>query len=256
MGGPPSICKANPGTWTDEVDLVPLAGSALTAGGHAVEQRTGWLHHAESGFAITPRIALIQPLPDGGVRTATTVQVNHPTLVPDGVFEYQHATGDTLAEAISNGFSQWAELDFVTLLDALEPVPRSCLTLQFDFPAAAGRPARRRRAVLGPVSHVAASQLTEASCSEDGGHSFCPCCLLTRSFDAFRSLIDGDGFFCLRLLALRDRDGSQGADCRINGEDWEPGARALREYVRSWPPLGFELRKQLVILQTLGSTNV
>jgi hypothetical protein len=58
-------------------------------------------------------------------RSVTTVQVNHQALAWDGVFKYQHATGDSMAEAIRSGFSEWVTLDFVTLLDALQPNPKS-----------------------------------------------------------------------------------------------------------------------------------
>jgi hypothetical protein len=261
-GGPP-ICKANPGLstgaafarsdrdGTEEVDLLDVAASALKQHDYAVERGNGWLYHTESAFTIVPRIVHVIPLEDGGVRTLTTVQVNHPTLVPDGVFEFQHATDEGVVEAVSWGLSQWVELDFVTLLDSLRPEASSCATMEMALPEQAGRPARKRRAVLGPVAHLRQGSPTEASTSESEEHAFCPCCLFTNSFEAFRSHIEGDQVFCLRLLAQRDGDGNPGADCRVNGEDWEPGAEALRAYVATWPAAGFELRKQLVILQTV-----
>jgi hypothetical protein len=39
----------------------------------------------------------------------------------------------------------------------------------------------------------------------------------------------------------------------VNGEDWEKGAQALREYAKTWPPAGYEFRKQYVVLQTLAN---
>jgi Family of unknown function (DUF6348) len=237
--------------WSEDVDLVALAASTLEAHDHLVQRNTGWLFHRDSEFTILPQIASVEPLPDGGVHTVTTVQVNHPVLAPDGVFEYQHATGDSLAEAIRNGFSQWVTLDFVTLLDALQPNPKSCTTLQMEFPATDRQPARKRRAVLGPVSYARSEPAAEACATDGEAHPFCPCCLLTNSYDAFRSLIESDRFCCLRLFAQRLQDGTPGADCRVNGEDWEPGAEALRLYVRTWPPGGFEFRKQLVVLQKM-----
>src|SRR5262249_4257743 len=56
--------------------------------------------------------AVIEPLERGGIYTVTTVQMHHPTLIPDGVFEYQHAWGETVAEAMDNGFDQWFQVDF------------------------------------------------------------------------------------------------------------------------------------------------
>jgi hypothetical protein len=79
-----------------------------------------------------------------------------------------------------------------------------------------------------------------------------PLCLLTNSFEAFRELIEADAFYGLRLFALRDGDSEPGADCRVNGDDWEKGAQALRAYAGTWPPAaGYEMRKQYVVLQTL-----
>jgi hypothetical protein len=43
---------------------------------------------------------------------------------------------------------------------------------------------------------------------------------------------------------MRDEDGTPGADCRINGEDYESGMEALRSYVATWPEAGLEFRKQ------------
>jgi hypothetical protein len=138
------------------------------------------------------------------------------------------------------------QTDFVTLLDALRAKPEHCTIMEMTFPAKDGKPERIRRAVLGPCTHVAK---TPPDASQE--HPFCPCCLLTNSFEAFRDLFEADAFYGLRLLAMRDRDGTPGADCRVNGDDWEKGAQALRDYVNTWPQAGFEMRKQYVVLQTV-----
>jgi hypothetical protein len=62
-------------------------------------------------------------------------------------------------------------------------------------------------------------------------------------------ILDGQ-FYGIRLFAMRGQDGTAGADCRLNGEDWEPGKNALIAYVNSWPDRGVEFRKQYVILQS------
>ena len=46
-------------------------------------------------------------------------------------------------------------------------------------------------------------------------------------------------------------EGVPAADCRVNGEDWEKGMQALREYARTWPAAGYEFRKQYVVLQSI-----
>jgi Family of unknown function (DUF6348) len=261
----PPLCPSNPGigmeakaafsrgdhSWTEEANLVSLAAAVFKKHSYSVADEKTWLQHTDSGFMFLPQLVEIQPLDDGGVRTVTTMQTNHPTLSPDGVFEYQHSTGNSIAESISKGFDQWVQTDFVPLLDALRPEPESCTALEMAFPARGGKPARVRRAVLGPVAHFMQHPPSKAEETAPEEHPFCPCCLLTRSFEAFRDLIEGDGFYCLRLFAARDTEGAPQADCRVNGEDWEKGAQALREYARTWPAAGYEFRKQYVVLQSI-----
>jgi len=70
---------------------------------------------------------------------------------------------------------------------------------------------------------------------------------------SFKPLVAGDGFFAIRMYAMRGEDGSVAADCRVNGQEFEEGKAALRRYVSTWPQAGFEFRKQYVVLQTLQS---
>jgi hypothetical protein len=234
-------------SWTEHFDVVSEAAAAFKSRSHAVTTYKTWLEHGDSGFLIQPQLADLQLLEGGGVHTVTTMQVNHPTLVPAGVFEYQHSTGDTVVSSLAKGFDQWVQADFVTFLDALRVKPQSCTMMEMTFPAKDGKPERVRRAVLGPVTHMAQTPPNAA----EGHPPFCPCCLLTNSFEAFRVLIEGNAFYGLRLFALRDGDGNPSADCRVNGDAWEKGAQALRAYASTWPAAGYEFRKQYVVLQTL-----
>jgi hypothetical protein len=177
-------------SWTEEADLVSLAGEAFKRHGYSVEKEGTWLLQTVSGFMILPQLVGIHPLDKGGVQTLTTMRTNHPTLAPAGVFEYQHSTGNSIADSISKGFDQWLQTDFVPLLDALRPKPESCTTLEMAFPAREGKPARARRAVLGPVAHFMQDPPGEAGQSASEKHQFCPCCLLTNSFEAFREYIE------------------------------------------------------------------
>ena len=259
---PPPLCPSNTAgigtagkvglsngkrSWTEHFDVVSEAAAAFKSRGHTVTSHETWLEHGDSGFLIQPQLTELQPLEDGGIRTVTTMQVNHPTLIPAGVFEYQHSTGDTVVSSLTNGFDQWVQMDFVTLLDALRVRAESCTMMEMTFPAKDGKPELVRRAVLGPVTYLAQSPPD----ATDGHPPICPCCMLTNSFEAFRDLIEGDAFYGLRLFALRNENGEPGADCRVNGDDWEKGAQALRAYARSWPPAGYEFRKQYIVLQTV-----
>ena len=138
------------------------------------------------------------------------------------------------------------QLDLPVLLDALRSKPENCTILEFEIPAKDGVPAQKRRVVLGPVSHL----VTRPAEGEAEEHPFCPCCLFTRSGEVLKPKILDGRFYGVRLFAMRGQDGAPGADCRLNGEDWEPGKNALIEYVKSWPDRGVEFRKQYVIIQT------
>jgi uncharacterized protein DUF6348 len=269
----PELLPSNPGktvsgnvgfsnaerSWSEHFNVVTLFASALRNLGHDVQVEESWIVHRNSGFILLPRFVELQPLQKGGARTVTTVQTNHPALVPSGVFEYQHATGDNVEDSIHEGFDQWAQNDFVALLDSLQRQPATCTILKMDFPETDGKPAFTRRAVLGPVACVVENpQIPEPKKSggEPAGEQrrehdqFCPCCLLTNSWSAFRELIEGREFYGVRLFAARDETGAPRADCRVNGNDWEKGAEALRKYVETWPHQGFQFRKQYVVLQT------
>jgi hypothetical protein len=272
----PTLLPSNPGmsaagkvafsnaqkSWTEHYDLVPLVASVLSGLGYPIESDDSWLVHRDSGFVLIPRLVRLNPLEKGGVHTMTTLQTHHPALMPDGVFEYQHATGDNVEESLRQGFDLWAKTNFVALLDALQPKPSTCTTLGMNFPEKDGNPAYMRRAVLGPVTHLVENPKVYAETTTPGSegdvgdgqdehHEFCPCCLLTRTFEAFSELIKDQGFYGLLLFAARDANGAPQADCRVNGNDCEQGAEALRKYVTTWPDAGFEFRKQYVVLQTI-----
>jgi hypothetical protein len=66
-------------TWSEEFNVVKIAAAVLRQHGHSVANHTTWLLHKDSGFMIMPMLVELQPLEGGGVRTATTVQINHPS---------------------------------------------------------------------------------------------------------------------------------------------------------------------------------
>jgi hypothetical protein len=272
----PKLLPSNPGisvagkvsfsnaekNWIEHYNVIALLESFLGEQGQLVQREESWLVHQDSGFILLPRLVNLQPLDKGGVRTTTTIQTNHPVLVPAGIFEYQHSTGNNVEDSLRKGFDQWAQTDFVALREALQTSPKTCTTLNFSFPEKDGRPPYSRRAVLGPVTHVVENPqiYAEQNVRESGGdvqgehcegHEFCPCCLLTHSFEAFKELIEGGTFHGLRLFAARDEKGVPQADCRVNGGDWVKGAAALREYATTWPSAGYEFRKQYVVLHSV-----
>ncbi len=257
----PPFSAANPGvgvevrvelsndgeTWEEEVNAVASLAAVLEAHGIAFKGEDEYLE-LENGLIVRPQFFQLQPQDDGSVQSSTTIEVNHPTLCPAGVFEYQHAMGSSLEESLQRGFSGWANTDLPVLMDALRDEPEDCATMIVEYPAEGSMPARKRQIILGPPMHAAARKDVKSS---DEEHPFCPCCLLTNCFDAFEEHIKGNTFFGVRLYASRGTEGLGESDCRINGEDFADGAAALLKYIETWPDRGFELRKQFVAIRTL-----
>jgi hypothetical protein len=249
-----AIARGDNSSWTENINLVELAARVLNNRGSATTTHDSWLEHCDSGLVLLPMIVGHVPLDHGGIRTVTTIEVHHPQLQANGIFEFQHATGPSLEDSICQGFDQWAQTDLVVFLDALRDKPSTCMLWELEFPAKDRRPARKRRAVLGPVAHLMAKPPAAISRPAIHGdaeeHDFCPCCLLTRSFPAFKSLFEVDEFYGIRLYVMRDEHGVTQADCRVNGRDWPNGVPALCKYAEIWPQAGFEFRKQYVVIQS------
>src|SRR5688572_23093198 len=204
--GPPPLLKANEGlglngqvafsnnskgSWTEKFDVMESLVKALRKAEFEFRKHRTWIETSH-GFILQPQLASFQPLDDGGSRTVTTIQVNHPLLVPAGLFEFQHSAGDSIEASLAQGFDRWIELDLPVLIDALRPDPKVCGAIEFPFEAEFGQPEQKRRALLGPVSYFA-QNMTEVP---EGGHQpFCSCCLLTHSLEAFEKHVRGDGVY-------------------------------------------------------------
>lgn len=251
----PVVADGNPGRGTRlwsatpagsgvdlDVDLVGVLAELLAGQGVATTAHEGWLQLPD-GYLLRPDVVSWQRADGDRISTTTAISVCHERHLPAGLFEYQHSTGPGAAESIARGFERWAELDLVTLRDAIRPGEIDCMTASLDPDKAKDLTTTRRRIVFGPTLHYAREPAVE------GDEEFCPCCLLTRSIDGFRPQLGAEGFVGIRLYALREADGSIAADCRVNGIDWSPGQAALRSYVSTWPQRGFEYRKQYVVIQ-------
>src|SRR5215831_7532480 len=90
-------------SWEEEVDLLSVMRDVLSASHHNAVVYDDHLT-IEPGIIVTPRLAEFQPRHPRGARTMTTISVRYGDVIPDGVFEYQHAIADSLAESIRNGF--------------------------------------------------------------------------------------------------------------------------------------------------------
>jgi hypothetical protein len=245
-------------TWQESADLLQILERVLVEqNNHRVSKLDQWLLLDDSGVTLGPSLENLTPVHQKGVQTVTTIDIRHAAFNVERIYEYQHSSGNSTEESLAFGFDQWAKTDLVALLDALRTAPVDCTTLDMEFPASGTTPARHRQAVLGPVAHTCERPRPprERPPENQDDHDFCPCCLLTHSFEAFKKLIEDDTLYGIRLLALRDQNGDAAADCRVNGEEWEAGKKALRSYVSTWDDAGFEMRKQYVVLRTVPNAQ-
>jgi len=229
------------------IDVAERLAAFMAARGVATERVDDDLRVGGAGFMLAPRVIEIDWMKDGRVHALSIVRIRHHSLFPVGVFEYQHGVGADLGKALEHGLTSWADLDLPALLDATRPQPQQCSVMEMELPAKDGRPAYKRRLVFGPPARLRAAG-APAESAGDEEHCFCPCCLTTQSFDAFRPLIESQGTYGLRLYAARDGAGQPSADCRVNGQDFTPGKEALTAYAARWPFHGVEFRKQYVVI--------
>jgi hypothetical protein len=204
----------------------------------------------DSGLHLTPHGVASNERDNGGWQTSTVIETRHAGLFADGLFEYQHAAGDSQQEAALSGFENWVRVDLATLQAAIgaDDAPElQMLTLRYGAEET-GTPLARA-VVLGPLAHYRGEPADDAACSEDD-HGSCPCCLFTQSLDAFNDLLKTRQFLGIRLFASRDADGQCEADCRVNGHDFPAALPLLRAYAARWPQAGLEFRKQYVVVRT------
>ena len=238
------------GNWNEKVDLVDIFHSVMQEKGHTLTKQEHSLLDPSTGFVFSPEFFSLDP-GDGGVQTCTITTIQHPKWINGEIFEYQHSAGGDLAESFAKGFEMWKQTDFAVLKEVGKKKSED-LSQYMEMKLKDGR---RRRILLGPIAHMVedreAHEAASACSPESDEHPFCPCCLFTRSIEAFQPALESDDFIALRMFASRDENGQAASDCRINGHDDNPAMAALRRYVETWPQAGFEFRKQYVIIHSV-----
>lgn len=205
----------------------------------------------DSGLRLSPHAISADPRENGGWQISSVIEARHPALFADGLFEYQHAAGDSQEEATLSGFENWVRVDLATLQAAIgaDDAPElQMLTLRYGAEET-GTPLARA-VVLGPLAHYRSEPANDAAACSEGDHGSCPCCLFTQSLEAFNELLKTRQFLGIRLFASRDADGQCEADCRVNGHDFPAALPLLRAYAARWPQAGLEFRKQYVVVRT------
>ena len=222
-------------TWQEPMNLLTTLERLLTERGRGVRMEGSQIIDIESQLALRPLLSTMQPVHQKGVRTSTTIEIKHPTVIVSPVFEYQHSAGPNIEESVTAGFRQWYDSDFLTLIDAVREEAVDCMEVSEN----------ERRITLGPL--ILGRQLDIPQ--DDGEHQPCSCCMFNGTKGAYEPLLATPGFHALRLYAARDPHGRPIADCRLNGEDYPAGKKELLEYARTWKTAGVESRKQYVVIQ-------
>ena len=203
-----------------------------------------------NGLRLEPILMASESIARGRFRSSTVIEIRHAQRFENVLFEYQHSTGKTSQSSITAGFRSWAQMDLPTLLDACQDELEDCSALEMSYPARDNGVEFKRQVLLGPMAHY---QEHPAATLEE--HEFCPCCLFTKSMNAFSELLTCRGFFGIRLYASRDGTGHCEADCRVNGNDFQAALPLLRAYAASWPDAGMEYRKQYVVIRNLYKSS-
>jgi hypothetical protein len=238
-----------------EVDRVLTVVDVFTQALQAEE--CAW--HLENGEVVLPKglTASVeylesQPLGENSVRTTSKIICKHALHFPDGVFEFQHASGSSEEESLLSGFRTWIQTDLATLLDAVGDTREACLVMEMSWPLVDSEVELKRKIFMGPYIHSATEPVSNVEDCEGECHDFCPCCLFTKSFEAFTAQLKAHEFVGVRLYASRYADGTVVADCRVNGDEYPLGVEHLKKYAETWPHRGLEFRKQYVAIRTVN----
>lgn len=206
-----------------------------------------WLYQPDTGYYFLPALWDFE-LNDGSFSSASTIQIHHKELFPNGIFEYQYSFGgrETLNEALLSGFDTWLKTDWETLWDAACPDEANHLYLNMDF----ADEALKRLVLLGSVGfYPAPNENEEDEASYETHGEFCECCLFTQSLQAFEPLLKSAENYAIRIFVSRDDEGEYNADCRVNGEDWADALDSLKNYAKTWAGEGMAFRKQYIIIR-------
>jgi len=168
-------------SWTEEFDIVAALETILTQREFEFARDGNALRLNISGYELRPIMIAFRPLDRGGSSTTSIVRVSHNEMLPEGLFEYQHSTGETIEKSLAAGLEQWANLDLPVLLDAAQPKPSACMAMHMTREKSDEHLPLHRRVLFGPVGHL----MTQPPAAvENEEHPYCACCLFTRSIES------------------------------------------------------------------------
>jgi hypothetical protein len=224
-----------------EIDLRPTLLECLAAKGIEANLSEEGIQ-LTNGLHIRPIFTDLRHNDNGTVGTSTVIWIKHASEIPNEIFEFQHSTcGDSVANALNQGFEFWIDMDLPVLSEALQEVPSLCMRMDISDSNAQ----LYRRVMLGPIQYYGMSYIQESN----EHPSFCKCCLFTKNMETFMPLIQSSDFYAVRLFVARSENNEFSADCRINGEDWDAGKQALLTLAQTWKGSGLTFQKQYIVIQ-------
>jgi hypothetical protein len=249
------------------IDLVDLLSDVLLTYGEKSVREGNWLR-LNNGFWLLPQ-SVPSKVIDGSIRTETTIEINHPTFIPNGFFDYQYVSKtDGIIESLLTGFNEWVQTCATVLCDSLLAKPINSQHSLMEFPNSAdvvmhgsgfsGGETRLRRIIFGPLMYFASlgeitsENVVSLSLNIERHDEYCPCCfLLKRYSNIFMPFLNSDDYVVIQLYASRNLSGDITTVCYVNGKVFEDGRKALMEDAKTWPQRGTESRKNTIIVQNV-----
>lgn len=211
-----------------------------------------WVIHEPTGYMFSPNLFQVQGTIDEDVSTGTTVEILHPKLFPDGIYEYQYSFAkDGVFDSMVQGFELWIDSDVTVLFASIEDKPEQFMYLTMDTPPDEDTQIHRQ-VIFGNVMRYGGTKTEDnPEKNSDTEHDFCPCCLFTQNIELFGPLLKTNKNYAVRLFVSRNDEGETDADCRLNGDEWEEAKPKLKAYADTWKGEGMEFRKQYVIIKAI-----
>lgn len=216
-----------------------------------------WIYVKNNGYYLLPQLIDLYYDENDKLNLSATIQIHHKELFPEGIFEYIYpqTNENNIIDGLFSLFKTWVDLDWETLCDCLNPTDKSkYMSAKISFDE---ENKKVRQVYYGAVLSYPNIDIEDAKTKgidvEPYIDEFCPCCLFTKSMEAFDNQIkDFNKNYAIRLFALKAPDGELDADCRVNGEEYPEAEKYLKEYAKTWKDCDIvKLRKQYVVIRNV-----
>ncbi|MCL2714655.1 MAG: hypothetical protein FWD68_08775 [Alphaproteobacteria bacterium] len=116
--------SSNGKEWTEDINLVAVLRGLPAKGTFGCNEQGDRLV-SKGGRWHKPQIVLFDPRDDGLVKTCTTIELAHPSVLSQPCFEFKHSAGERVTAAVRRGFEESAQIDWAVFgqLAADQPAP-------------------------------------------------------------------------------------------------------------------------------------